>query len=172
MITPHSPDDIKYTFADIGGYEEAKEELANTAACIKKKPNAKVPCGFVLYGPPGTGKTMLAEAFAKAADLPFFMVRGEMLAANNVLRQELMSVTESRLKLLFNEVAKYSTKHGGRKVLLFIDEVDQMSGDNIVSGLRGSLGEGGKELKNLMGNGLSSGEYKNIILMVTLNNIR
>ncbi|CAG8839025.1 18505_t:CDS:2, partial [Racocetra persica] len=90
MLTPQLPDDIKYSFADVGGYRKAKEELAATASAIKRKPHMKVPCGFILYGPPGTGKTMLAKAFAKEANLPFFMAAGKNLAGDNFVQQEVM----------------------------------------------------------------------------------
>jgi len=115
----------------------------------------------VLYGPPGTGKTMMAEAFAKEAGLPFFSTNGEFLRAGKF--REMMQMSANKVISVFNGAAKYSQEKGSR-VVLFIDEIDGMDEDY-------PRREGGKELRKVMGGGEKTQKYDNIIVICTTNSI-
>ncbi|MDD3364263.1 MAG: ATP-dependent metallopeptidase FtsH/Yme1/Tma family protein, partial [Syntrophomonas sp.] len=74
-------EDVKTTFADVAGAEEAKEEMAEVVEFLKTpqkfvKIGAKIPRGVLLYGAPGTGKTLMAKAVAGEAKVPFFSISG------------------------------------------------------------------------------------------------
>jgi cell division protease FtsH len=73
--------DIKVTFADVAGADEAKEELQEVVDFLKdpvghSRLGARMPKGVLLVGPPGTGKTLLARAVAGQAGVPFFSISG------------------------------------------------------------------------------------------------
>ena len=71
----------KFSFTDVAGNEEAKEEVKDIIDFLKKpekyvKYGARMPRGIIFYGPPGTGKTLMAKAIAGEAGVPFFSVSG------------------------------------------------------------------------------------------------
>ena len=74
-------DQVKVTFADVAGVEEAKEEVAELVDFLKEPSKfhnlgGKIPSGVLLVGQPGTGKTLLAKAIAGEAKVPFFTISG------------------------------------------------------------------------------------------------
>ncbi|MBI4596707.1 MAG: AAA family ATPase [Candidatus Tectomicrobia bacterium] len=73
--------EVKTTFADVAGVDEAKEELSEVIEFLKRPEKfsligGKIPKGILLAGPPGTGKTLLAKALAGEAGVPFFSISG------------------------------------------------------------------------------------------------
>ncbi|CAG8470855.1 17649_t:CDS:2 [Gigaspora margarita] len=153
--------DIALTFDDIGGYKSAKKGLKITIKAIKNPKKKHVTRGIVLYGPPGTGKTLLAQAFAKEIEMPFYFASGSDLKTNRLGTE--LGANESKLFALFEQVNDYRKKQKLKKVILFIDEFDNMSGKifdslegiggNLISGGERGFGSGGTELKELMGGG-------------------
>ena len=107
----------KIKFSDVGGIDEAREELKDIVEFLKnpekfKKLGGKVPKGVLLVGPPGTGKTLLARAVAGEADAEFTPLSGSEFVAMFV------GVGAARVRSLFQE-AKKKVPH-----IIFIDEID------------------------------------------------
>jgi cell division protease FtsH len=111
--------DIKVTFADVAGVDEAKEELREVIEFLKTpgkftKLGGKIPKGILLVGPPGTGKTLLARAVAGEAGVPFFSISGSEFV------EMFVGVGAARVRDLF-EQAK-----GRAPCIIFIDELDAL----------------------------------------------
>lgn len=111
--------DIKVTFADVAGVDEAKEELREVIEFLKTpekftKLGGKIPKGILLVGPPGTGKTLLARAVAGEASVPFFSISGSEFV------EMFVGVGAARVRDLF-EQAK-----GKAPCIIFIDELDAL----------------------------------------------
>jgi cell division protease FtsH len=111
--------DIKVTFADVAGVEEAKEELQEVIEFLKTpekftKLGGKIPKGILLVGPPGTGKTLLARAVAGEAAVPFFSISGSEFV------EMFVGVGAARVRDLF-EQAKLKAP-----CIIFIDELDAL----------------------------------------------
>ncbi|MDF0665460.1 MAG: ATP-dependent zinc metalloprotease FtsH [Nitrospira sp.] len=111
--------DIKVTFADVAGVDEAKEELREVIEFLKTpekftKLGGKIPRGILLVGPPGTGKTLLARAVAGEAGVTFFSISGSEFV------EMFVGVGAARVRDLF-EQAK-----GKAPCIIFIDELDAL----------------------------------------------
>ncbi|MDE3034536.1 MAG: ATP-dependent zinc metalloprotease FtsH [Nitrospirota bacterium] len=111
--------DIKVTFADVAGVDEAKEELHEVIEFLKTpekftKLGGKIPKGILLVGPPGTGKTLLARAVAGEAAVPFFSISGSEFV------EMFVGVGAARVRDLF-EQAKLKAP-----CIIFIDELDAL----------------------------------------------
>ncbi len=127
------PDDLKITFDDIAGADEAKEEVEEIIEYLKdplkfKLLGAKIPKGALLMGPPGTGKTLLAKAVASEANVPFFSISGSDFV------EMFVGVGASRVRDMFDQARKHCP------CLIFIDEIDAV-GRSRFSGLGGGHDE-------------------------------
>ncbi|HEG44041.1 MAG TPA: ATP-dependent metallopeptidase FtsH/Yme1/Tma family protein [Phycisphaerales bacterium] len=110
-------DDVKVTFADVAGIEEAKAEVAETIDFLKnpkkfKKIGGRIPRGVLLVGPPGCGKTLLAKAIAGESDVPFFSISGSDFV------EMFVGVGASRVRDLFKQAKENSP------CIIFLDEID------------------------------------------------
>ena len=111
------PNQMKFTFKDVAGVEEAKNDLTESIEFLKdpskfRKLGGRIPKGMLMSGPPGTGKTLLAKAVAGEADVPFFSMSGSDFV------EMFVGIGASRVRDLFEE---------GRRTapcILFIDEID------------------------------------------------
>ncbi len=108
---------IKVTFEDVAGIDEAKEEVAEIIEFLKtpkkfKKLGGRIPRGVLLIGPPGCGKTLLAKAIAGQANVPFFSISGSDFV------EMFVGVGASRVRDLFRQAKENSP------CIIFLDEVD------------------------------------------------
>ncbi len=108
---------LKTTFKDVAGVEEAKEELSEIVDFLKdpgkfQTLGGKIPKGVLMVGPPGTGKTLLAKAVAGEAGVPFFSISGSDFV------EMFVGVGASRVRDLFEEA------HKNAPCIIFIDEID------------------------------------------------
>ncbi len=113
----HTEAEMRVTFDDVAGVEEAKEELAEIAEFLRsptkfQELGAKIPRGILLVGPPGSGKTLLAKAIAGEAKAPFLSISGSEFV------EMFVGVGASRIRHLFDQAKKLSP------CLVFIDEID------------------------------------------------
>ncbi len=110
-------DEVKITFADVAGIQEAKEEVQELVEFLKdpskfQKLGGKIPCGVLLVGAPGTGKTLLAKAVAGEARVPFFSISGSDFV------EMFVGVGASRVRDMFDQAKKHAP------CIIFIDEID------------------------------------------------
>lgn len=115
-----SEKDHKFTFKDVAGLDEEKEDMAEIVDFLKnpKKYNdlgARIPKGVLLEGPPGTGKTLLAKAVAGEAGVPFFSISGSDFV------EMFVGVGASRVRDLFEDAKKNAP------CIVFIDEIDAVA---------------------------------------------
>ena len=122
--------DVKVTFKDVAGLEEAKEEVMEVVDFLKNpkrytRLGGKIPKGVLLVGPPGTGKTLLAKSVAGEANVPFFSISGSDFV------EMFVGVGASRVRDLFKQAKEKSPS------IIFIDEIDAIGrarGKNPMSG--------------------------------------
>ena len=112
-----SEDQIKTTFADVAGVDEAKEEVGELVEYLRdparfQKLGGKIPRGVLMSGPPGTGKTLLARAIAGEAKVPFFTISGSDFV------EMFVGVGASRVRDMFDQAKKQAP------CIIFIDEID------------------------------------------------
>jgi cell division protease FtsH len=137
-----SEDQIKTTFADVAGCEEAKEEVAELVEFLKdpgkfQKLGAKIPRGVLMVGPPGTGKTLLAKAISGESKVPFFTISGSDFV------EMFVGVGASRVRDMFVEAKKQAP------CIIFIDEIDAV-GRHRGAGLGGGHDEREQTLNQLL----------------------
>jgi cell division protease FtsH len=109
--------EIKVTFKDVAGQEEAKESLEEVIGFLNAPTKyteigAKLPKGVLLVGPPGTGKTLIAKAVAGEAKVPFFSLSGSSFV------EMFVGVGASRVRELFKDAEQKAP------CIIFIDEID------------------------------------------------
>ncbi|WP_390595064.1 ATP-dependent zinc metalloprotease FtsH [Simiduia litorea] len=110
-------DQIKTTFADVAGVDEAKEEVQELVEFLRdpsrfQRLGGQIPRGVLMSGPPGTGKTLLAKAIAGEAKVPFFSISGSDFV------EMFVGVGASRVRDMFDQAKKQAP------CIIFIDEID------------------------------------------------
>ncbi len=137
-----SEDQIKITFADVAGVDEAKEEVAELVEFLRdpgkfQKLGGKIPRGVLMVGSPGTGKTLLAKAIAGEAKVPFFSISGSDFV------EMFVGVGASRVRDMFEQAKKHAP------CIIFIDEIDAV-GRHRGAGLGGGHDEREQTLNQLL----------------------
>ncbi|NOX75540.1 MAG: ATP-dependent zinc metalloprotease FtsH [Gammaproteobacteria bacterium] len=137
-----SEDQVKVTFGDVAGVEEAKDEVAELVEFLSdpgkfQKLGGKIPRGVLLVGSPGTGKTLLARAIAGEAKVPFFTISGSDFV------EMFVGVGASRVRDMFEQAKKHAP------CIIFIDEIDAV-GRHRGAGLGGGHDEREQTLNQLL----------------------
>ncbi len=135
-------DQIKTTFADVAGCDEAKEDVEELVDFLREpgkfqRLGGKIPRGILMCGPPGTGKTLLAKAIAGEAKVPFFTISGSDFV------EMFVGVGASRVRDMFEQAKKHAP------CIIFIDEIDAV-GRNRGSGMGGGNDEREQTLNQLL----------------------
>ncbi|MET0034301.1 MAG: ATP-dependent zinc metalloprotease FtsH [Candidatus Thiodiazotropha lotti] len=137
-----SEDQVKVTFNDVAGVEEAKEEVTEMVDFLRdpskfQKLGGKIPKGVLMVGSPGTGKTLLAKAIAGEAKVPFFTISGSDFV------EMFVGVGASRVRDMFEQAKKHAP------CIIFIDEIDAV-GRHRGAGLGGGHDEREQTLNQLL----------------------
>jgi len=161
-----SGQNLKVTFEDVAGVDEAKEELKEVIEFLKDPKRfqvlgGKIPKGVLLMGPPGTGKTLLAKAVAGEANVPFLSISGSDFV------EMFVGVGASRVRDLFDQ-AKKSAKQSGRGAIIFIDEIDAV-GRLRFAGIGGGHDEREQTLNALLSEMDGFNTQEGVILIAATN---
>lgn len=137
-----SEDQVKVTFEDVAGCDEAKEEVSELVDFLRdpsrfQKLGGKIPRGVLMVGSPGTGKTLLAKAIAGEAKVPFFTISGSDFV------EMFVGVGASRVRDMFDTAKKHAP------CIIFIDEIDAV-GRHRGAGLGGGHDEREQTLNQLL----------------------
>ena len=135
-------DQVKVTFADVAGVDEAKEEVKELVDFLRdptkfQNLGGRIPRGVLLVGSPGTGKTLLARAVAGEAKVPFFTISGSDFV------EMFVGVGASRVRDMFEQAKKQAP------CIIFIDEIDAV-GRHRGAGLGGGNDEREQTLNQLL----------------------
>jgi cell division protease FtsH len=135
-------DQVKITFADVAGCDEAKEEVSELVEFLRdpgkfQKLGGHIPRGVLMVGSPGTGKTLLAKAIAGEAKVPFFSISGSDFV------EMFVGVGASRVRDMFEQAKKHAP------CIIFIDEIDAV-GRHRGAGLGGGHDEREQTLNQLL----------------------
>jgi len=156
-----SEDQIKTTFSDVAGCEEAKEEVEELVDYLREpakfqKLGGKIPKGILLVGPPGTGKTLLAKAIAGEAKVPFFAISGSDFV------EMFVGVGASRVRDMFEQAKKAAP------CIIFIDEIDAV-GRQRGAGLGGGHDEREQTLNQMLVEMDGFGGNEGVIVIAATN---
>ncbi len=137
-----SEDQVKTTFADVAGCDEAKEEVSELVEFLRdpgkfQRLGGHIPRGVLMVGQPGTGKTLLAKAVAGEAKVPFFTISGSDFV------EMFVGVGASRVRDMFEQAKKHAP------CIIFIDEIDAV-GRHRGSGMGGGHDELEQTLNQLL----------------------
>ncbi|NKF49701.1 ATP-dependent zinc metalloprotease FtsH [Shewanella sp. WXL01] len=137
-----SEDQIKTTFVDVAGCDEAKEEVKELVDYLRdptkfQKLGGRIPTGVLMVGPPGTGKTLLAKAIAGESKVPFFTISGSDFV------EMFVGVGASRVRDMFEQAKKSAP------CIIFIDEIDAV-GRQRGAGLGGGHDEREQTLNQML----------------------
>lgn len=135
-------DQIKVTFADVAGVDEAKEDVQELVEFLREpdkfqRLGGRIPRGILMVGQPGTGKTLLAKAIAGEAKVPFFSISGSDFV------EMFVGVGASRVRDMFDQAKKQAP------CIIFIDEIDAV-GRHRGAGLGGGHDEREQTLNQLL----------------------
>lgn len=153
----------RFSFSDVAGNEEAKEEVQDIIDFLQKpekyvRYGARMPRGIIFYGPPGTGKTLMAKAIAGEAGVPFFSVSGSDFV------QMYVGVGASRVRELFESARKAG------KAVIFIDEIDAL-GKKRSAGIAGGNDERDQTLNALLTEMSGFKDNEGIIVIAATNRL-
>ncbi len=151
----------RFTFKDVAGAEEAKEELEEIVDFLKDPQKftalgARIPKGVLLVGPPGTGKTLIAKAVAGEADRPFFSISGSDFV------EMFVGVGASRIRDMFDTAKKNAP------CIIFMDEIDAV-GRHRGAGIGGGHDEREQTLNQLLVEMDGFDTKEGVILMAATN---
>ena len=157
----YAEDDVKTTFADVAGVDEAAQELREIVEFLKNPRKftnlgGKIPKGVLLVGPPGTGKTLLARAVAGEAKVPFFSLSGSEFV------EMFVGVGAARVRDLFSQAEAKAP------CIVFIDELDALGKARVQSPI-GSHEEREQTLNQLLAEMDGFDARKAIIIMAATN---
>jgi cell division protease FtsH len=153
--------DVKVTFSDVAGVDEAKEELMEVIEFLRHpekftKLGGRIPKGVLLVGPPGTGKTLLSKAVAGEAKVPFFSMSGSEFV------EMFVGVGASRVRDLFQQAVQKAP------CIIFIDELDALGRARGV-GIAGAHEEREQTLNQLLAEMDGFDPRKGVIIMAATN---
>lgn len=156
-----SDENVKITFKDVAGIDEAKEETEELIEFLKNPSRffsigGKIPKGILLIGPPGTGKTLLARAIAGEAKVPFFTISGSDFV------EMFVGVGASRVRDMFEQAKNHAP------CIIFIDEIDAV-GRHRGAGLGGGHDEREQTLNQLLVEMDGFSENSAIIIIAATN---
>ena len=154
--------DVKVTFKDVAGLEEAKEEVVEVVDFLKNpkkytRLGGKIPKGVLLVGPPGTGKTLLAKSVAGEANVPFFSISGSDFV------EMFVGVGASRVRDLFKQAKEKSPS------IIFIDEIDAIGRARGKSPMSGGNDERESTLNQLLTEMDGFGTNSGVIVIAATN---
>jgi cell division protease FtsH len=157
----YAEDDVKVSFADVAGVDEAEEELREIVEFLKNPKKyttlgGRIPKGVLLVGPPGTGKTLLARAVAGEAKVPFFSLSGSEFV------EMFVGVGAARVRDLFAQAEVKSP------CIVFIDELDALGKARVQSPM-GSHEEREQTLNQLLAEMDGFDSRKAVIIMAATN---
>jgi cell division protease FtsH len=155
--------ELKTTFSDVAGVDEAKAELVEIVDFLKnpkkyQRLGGRIPKGVLLVGPPGTGKTLLARAVAGEADVPFFTLSGSEFV------EMFVGVGAARVRDLFEQAKDKAP------CIIFIDELDAIGKSRAGStGFVGGHDEREQTLNQLLAEMDGFDSSKGVIIMAATN---
>ena len=155
--------ELKTTFADVAGVEEAKAELVEVVDFLKnpkkyQRLGGRIPKGVLLVGPPGTGKTLLARAVAGEADVPFFFLSGSEFV------EMFVGVGAARVRDLFEQAKEKAP------CIIFIDELDAIGKTRAgATGFVGGHDEREQTLNQILAEMDGFDSSKGVIIMAATN---
>jgi cell division protease FtsH len=155
--------ELKTTFADVAGVEEAKAELVEVVDFLKnpkkyQRLGGRIPKGVLLVGPPGTGKTLLARAVAGEADVPFFFLSGSEFV------EMFVGVGAARVRDLFEQAKEKAP------CIVFIDELDAIGKTRAgAAGFVGGHDEREQTLNQILAEMDGFDSSKGVIIMAATN---
>jgi len=155
--------ELKTTFADVAGVDEAKAELVEVVDFLKnpkkyQRLGGRIPKGVLLVGPPGTGKTLLARAIAGEAGVPFFSISGSDFV------EMFVGVGASRVRDLFEQGKKNAP------CIIFIDELDAIGKSRAgATGIMGGHDEREQTLNQILAEMDGFDSSKGVIIMAATN---